>query len=235
MALLLIEDDFSVQSLVTAVLTRAGFSIDAAHDGATGHRLALAGKYDVIILDIGLPDTNGLDLLRQMRGEGVTAHVLVLTSNNDPEDRIRGLDAGADDYVSKPFVVRELEARVRALIRRKYNVKNPIMRIADLEINTALRSVSRGGQSIPLTPREYSLLEFLALKAGQLVTRGEIWENLYAMDSATTSNVVDVYIGYLRKKLDLPGMKPLIETRRGQGFVLGADIPAEKLATSTQG
>src|ERR1035437_4202546 len=114
MALLLIEDDYSVQGLVTAVLTRAGFSMDTAHDGATGHRLALAGNYDVIILDIGLPDVNGLDLLKQLRTEGGTAHVLVLTRNSDAEDGIRGLDAGADDYVRKPFVVRELEARVRA-------------------------------------------------------------------------------------------------------------------------
>jgi DNA-binding response OmpR family regulator len=223
MALLLIEDDSSVQGLVTTVLTRAGFSIDVASDAAAGHKLASSGKYDVIILDVGLPDTNGLELLRQLRSEGATSHVLILTSNNDPEDRIKGLDAGADDYVSKPFVLRELEARVRALIRRKYNVKNPRVVVDDLEINTAARSVRRGEKAISLTPREYALLEFLALKRGQLVTRAEIWENLYAMDSTTTSNVVDVYIGYLRKKIDLPEVEPLIHTRRGLGFVLGKE------------
>jgi DNA-binding response OmpR family regulator len=222
MALLLIEDDSSVQGLVTAVLTRAGFSVDIASDATAGHRMAATGKYDVIILDVALPDGNGLDLLRRMRAEGGTAHILILTSNNDPEDRIRGLDAGADDYVGKPFVVRELEARVRALIRRKYNVKNPIVKVADLEIHTTARNAIRGGKSITLTPREYALLEFLALKAGQVVTRAEIWENLYAMDSSTTSNVVDVYIGYLRKKIDLPELPALIHTRRGLGFVLGA-------------
>jgi DNA-binding response OmpR family regulator len=223
MALLLIEDDVSVQGLVTTVLTRAGFSVDVAGDATGGHRLASTGKYDVIILDVGLPDMNGMELLRQLRSEGMTTHIMLLTSNTDPEDRIRGLDAGADDYVSKPFVLRELEARVRALIRRKYNVKNPRVVVEDLEINTAARSVARAGKGIPLTPREYALLEFLALKRGQLVTRAEIWENLYAMDSTTTSNVVDVYIGYLRKKIDQPEMEPLIHTRRGLGFVLGKE------------
>ena len=221
MALLLIEDDTSVQDLITTVLTRAGFSVDVAANAACGHKLASSGKYDVIILDVGLPDGSGLELLRRLRHEGVTAHVLILTSNTEPEDRIQGLDAGADDYVIKPFVLGELEARVRALVRRKYNAKNPRMVVGDMEIDTALRAVRRGGKVIVLTPREYALLEFLALQAGQLVTRAEIWENLYAMDSATTSNVVDVYIGYLRKKIDQPGLEPLIQTRRGLGFVLG--------------
>jgi DNA-binding response OmpR family regulator len=223
MALLLIEDDTSVQGLVTAVLTRAGFSVDVAGDAASGHRMAATGKYDVIILDVALPDGNGLDLLKRLRSEGGTSHILILTSNNDPEDRIKGLDAGADDYVGKPFVVRELEARVRALIRRKYNVKNPIIKVADLEIHTTARNANRAGKSISLTPREYALLEFLAIKSGQVVTRAEIWENLYAMDSSTTSNVVDVYIGYLRKKIDSTGLQPLIHTRRGLGFLLGVE------------
>jgi DNA-binding response OmpR family regulator len=223
MTLLLIEDDQSVQTLVTAVLEKAGFSVDIAKDGASGHRLATTGKYEVIILDLGLPDIDGLTLLHQMREEGVTTHVIILTSKDDPEDRIRGLDTGADDYVSKSCVLRELEARVRALIRRKYNAKNPMLVVDDLEINTATRSVARAGKRISLTPREYSLLEFLALKAGQLVTRGEIWESLYAMDPSTSSNVVDVYIGYLRKKVEGPDLVPLIHTRRGTGFMLGAE------------
>jgi DNA-binding response OmpR family regulator len=224
MALLLIEDDASVRDLVTTVLTRTGFSVEVACNAAAGHKLARTGKYDVIILDLGLPDSDGLELLRRLRGEGSTAHVLILTSNTDPEDRIKGLDAGADDYVTKPFVMRELEARVRALIRRKNNVKNPRIVVEDIEINTASRTVHRGGKVISLTVREYALLEFLALKAGQLVTRAEIWENLYAMDSASTSNVVDVYIGYLRRKIDLPGLDAVIHTRRGWGFVLGPAV-----------
>ena len=223
MTLLLIEDDASVQELVTAVLEKAGFSVDLARDAATGHRLALAGKYEVVILDLGLPDMDGLTLLSKLRAEGVTTHVLILTSKDEPEDRIRGLDSGADDYVSKSCVLAELEARVRALIRRKYNVKNPILKVEDLEINTATRSVIRAGKRIPMTPREYSLLEFLAIKAGQVVTRADIWESLYAMDPSTSSNVVDVYIGYLRKKIEGDGLKPLIHTRRGAGFVLGID------------
>jgi DNA-binding response OmpR family regulator len=223
MTLLLIEDDLHIQELVTAVLTKAGFSVDVASDGATGHRLAKDGKYDVVILDLGLPDMDGITLLQRLRNEGVTTHVLILTTKDEPEDRIKGLDSGADDYLAKPCVLRELEARVRALIRRKFNVKNPLLKVQDLEINTATRSASRAGKKISLTPREYALLEFLALKAGQLVTRADIWESLYAMDSSTTSNVVDVYIGYLRKKVEGEGLAPLIHTRRGIGFMLGEE------------
>jgi DNA-binding response OmpR family regulator len=221
MAILLIEDDTAVQDLVTTLLTTAGFSVDTASDGATGHKMSQSQHYEVIILDLGLPDMNGLDLLRKMRSEGVTTHVLILTAKDEPEDRVIGLDTGADDYLSKPCVLPELEARVRALLRRKYNAKNPILTVADLQINSATRSATRGGKQIPLTPREYALLEYLARKAGLLVTRAEIWENLYAMDPSTTSNVVDVYIGYLRKKLDVEGQPQLIHTRRGSGFILG--------------
>jgi len=225
MAILLIEDDPAVQELVTTLLSTAGFAVDVASDGTTGHKLCASEKYEVIILDLGLPDMNGLDLLRQLRSEGVTTHVLILTAKDDPEDRVIGLDTGADDYLSKPCVLPELEARVRALLRRKYTAKNPIVTVGDLQINSATRSASRGGKHSPLTPREYALLEFLARKSGQLVTRAEIWENLYAMDSSTTSNVVDVYIGYLRKKLESPGQPPLIQTRRGSGFILAAPEP----------
>ncbi len=221
MAILLIEDDPAVQELVTTLLSSAGFTIDTAPDGAAGKKLCASEKYEVIILDLGLPDMNGLDLLRQIRAEGVTTHVLILTARDEPEDRVIGLDTGADDYLSKPCVLPELEARVRALLRRKYNAKNPILTVADLQINSATRSASRGGRHIPLTPREYALLEYLARKSGEIVTRAEIWENLYAMDSSTTSNVVDVYIGYLRRKLDVPGQPALIHTRRGSGFILG--------------
>ncbi len=223
MPILLIEDDQAVQELVTTLLTAAAFSVDVATDGATGLRLCTSQSYEVIILDLGLPDMDGLDLLRKLRGQGITTHVLILTAKDDPEDRVIGLDTGADDYLSKPCVMPELEARVRALLRRKYNAKNPILTVGDLQINSATRSASRGGKSIPLTPREYALLEYLARKAGEIVTRAEIWENLYAMDSSTTSNVVDVYIGYLRKKLEQPGQAPLINTRRGSGFILASE------------
>jgi DNA-binding response OmpR family regulator len=221
MAILLIEDDPVVQELVSTLLTAANFTVDVAADGATGLQMARSSKYEVVILDLGLPDMDGLDLLRRLRTEGITTHVLILTSKDGPEDRVIGLDTGADDYLSKPCVLPELEARVRALLRRKYNAKNPIVTVGDLQINSATRSASRGGKHIPLTPREYALLEYLARKAGQLVTRAEIWENLYAMDSSTNSNVVDVYIGYLRKKLEAPDKPPIIHTRRGSGFILG--------------
>jgi DNA-binding response OmpR family regulator len=221
MAILLIDDDPSVQELVTTLLSAANFTVDVAKDGENGRRLAMSTTYEVIILDLGLPDMDGLELLRQLRAHGITTHVLILTIKDGPEDVVAGLDTGADDYLSKPCVLPELEARVRALIRRKYNAKNPVIKVDDLQINSTTRTASRGGNHIPLTPREFALLEYLARKAGQLVTRAEIWENLYAMDSNTTSNVVDVYIGYLRKKLDQPGKPSLIQTRRGSGFILG--------------
>jgi DNA-binding response OmpR family regulator len=221
MAILLIDDDPAVQELVSTLLTSANFTVDVAADGAAGLEMARSSKYEVVILDLGLPDMDGLDLLRKLRAEGVTTHVLILTSKDGPEDRVIGLDTGADDYLSKPCVLPELEARVRALLRRKYNAKNPLVTVGDLQINSATRSASRGGKHIPLTPREYALLEYLSRKAGQLVTRAEIWENLYAMDSSTNSNVVDVYIGYLRKKLESPDKPPIIHTRRGSGFILG--------------
>src|SRR3982751_4059799 len=135
MAILLIEDDPAVQELVTTLLSTAGLTVDVASDGAGGRALAKSEKYEVIILDLGLPDMNGLDLLRQLRNEGLTTHVLILTAKDGPEDRVIGLDTGADDYLSKPCVLPELEARVRALLRRKYNVKNPVLTIGDLQVH----------------------------------------------------------------------------------------------------
>lgn len=221
--ILLIEDEDPIRKFLRVSLSAHNYRLIESTTGKDGLLQAATARPDLIILDLGLPDMDGLTLLSKLRAEGVTTHVLILTSKDEPEDRIRGLDSGADDYVSKTCVLAELEARVRALIRRKYNVKNPVLKVEDLEINTATRSVSRGGKRIPMTPREYSLLEFLALKAGQVVTRADIWESLYAMDPSTSSNVVDVYIGYLRKKIEGEGLTPLIHTRRGAGFVLGAD------------
>jgi DNA-binding response OmpR family regulator len=147
--------------------------------------------------------------------------VLILTARDAVEDRIQGLDLGADDYLVKPFAFGELLARIRAMIRRKYGEKNPVIKVSDLQIDTVRRQVLRRGDSIDLTAREYALLEYLALRAGEVVTRTDIWDHVYDFHSDSASNVVDVYIGYLRKKIERPEWPKLLHTRRGQGYVLG--------------
>jgi DNA-binding response OmpR family regulator len=167
-----------------------------------------------------LPKKDGLTLLKHWRADGIKTHVLVLTAKDATEDKVLGLDSGADDYLTKPFQVEELLARLRALIRRSHQVKDPVLRIADLEIDTTARSVKRAGQAIHLTPREYALLQFLAFHRGKVVTRTMIWEHLYDDQDETTSNVVDVYIRYLRTKIDKGFDPPLILTRWGEGYLL---------------
>src|SRR5947209_12513851 len=171
-------------------------------DGEEGDFKARSAQYDVIILDLMLPKKDGLTLLREWRSSGLSAHVLVLTAKGMLEDKVRGLDIGADDYLTKPFELEELLARLRALLRRGHEVKDPVLRIHDLEIDTATRTVKRAGQPIHLTPREYALLEFLAFHRGRVVSRTMIWEHLYDEHDENTSNVVDVYIRYLRNKVD---------------------------------
>ena len=161
-----------------------------------------------------------LSLLREWRRDGMKVHVLCLTAKDTTEDKVRGLDTGADDYLTKPFQLEELLARLRALIRRGHQVKDPVLRILDLEIDTAARTVKRAGQSIHLTPREYALLQFLAFHRGKVVTRSMIWEHLYDEHDENTSNVVDVYIRYLRNKIDKGFDPPLILTRWGEGYLL---------------
>jgi DNA-binding response OmpR family regulator len=223
MAILLIEDDVDLRELAEGLLQKAGFSVDIAGDGNAGLQMAKGGHYDVVVLDLGLPGLDGMSVLKQLRAAGVDTHVLILTAKDTPDDRILGLDSGADDYMNKSRIAGELEARVRALIRRKYHHKNPILAVGDLEINTSSRNVTRAGKKIALTPREYALLEYLAFHAGKLVTRTEIWEHLYAMESDATSNVVDVYIAYLRKKIEADNLPKLIHTKRGEGFILEAE------------
>jgi DNA-binding response OmpR family regulator len=173
-----------------------------------------------------LPGEDGMSLLQRWRQSGISTHVLVLTARGSIEDKIRGLDLGADDYLTKPFEPGELLARLRALIRRGYQVKSPLIRVYDLEIDTASRTVKRAGQSIHLTPREYALLEFLAYHRGKVATRAMIWEHLYPDEDENTSNVVDVYIRYLRNKID-KGFEPaLILTRWGEGYMLRGDEQA---------
>jgi DNA-binding response OmpR family regulator len=217
---LLVEDHKPLVRALKQGLEEEGFAVDVAYDGEEGDFKARSAAYDVIVLDLMLPKEDGLSLLRRWRRDGVNSHVLVLTARNSIEDKVRGLDLGADDYLAKPFELGELLARMRALIRRGHQAKDPVLRIHDLEIDTAARTVKRAGQPIHLTPREYALLQFLAYHAGKVVTRTMIWEHLYDEHDETTSNVVDVYIRYLRNKIDKGFEPPLILTRWGEGYML---------------
>jgi DNA-binding response OmpR family regulator len=223
MRVLLIEDHKPLVRALKQGLEEEGFAVDVAYDGEEGNFKARTAEYDVIILDLMLPKEDGLSLLPRWRRAGLTTHVLVLTARGSIEDRVRGLDLGADDYLTKPFDLGELLARLRALIRRGHQVKDPVLRIHDLEIDTAARKAKRAGQPIHLTPREYALLEFLAFHRGKVATRSMIWEHLYDERDENTSNVVDVYIRYLRNKIDKGFDPPLILTRWGEGYLLRGD------------
>jgi DNA-binding response OmpR family regulator len=219
---LIVEDYLPLAKSLTQGLREAGYVVDAAGDGERGLGLAELNAYDAIVLDLMLPRLDGFTLLTRLRRSRATP-VLILTSRDSVSDRVQGLDLGADDYLVKPFDFAELLARVRAIIRRRYGDSASLIRIADLEIDTAARGVRRAGVPIALSAREYSLLEYLAARRGQVVARSEIWEHVYDFAADLSSNVIDVYIGYLRKKIDQDHERKLIQTRRGQGYVLEDD------------
>jgi DNA-binding response OmpR family regulator len=221
MHLLVIEDYTPLQQSLTRGLREAGFAVDSTRDGREGLWYAMGNEYDVIILDLMLPGMDGLEILKKIRSKGQKVHVLILTAKDTVQDRVIGLDLGADDYLVKPFAFEELLARVRALVRRSYRQKNPSIKIKDLRIDLTTQRVWRGREEIQLTPREYALLEYLAIRAGQMVSRSDIWQHVYEFNSSASSNVVDVYIGYLRKKIELPNKPDLIHTVRGRGYLLG--------------
>jgi DNA-binding response OmpR family regulator len=221
MRVLLIEDYQPLRKSLSRGLREAGFAVDAAADGEEGLRFARSGDYDVIVLDLMLPKLDGLTVLRRLREAGNPVHVLILTARDALSDRVTGLDLGADDYLAKPFALGELLARVRALVRRRYAAKSAVIRVGDLEVDTSSRAVRRAGEKVDLTAREYALLELLVMRAGHVLTRDEIWEHVYDFAAEVNSNVIDVYIGYLRKKLERDGLPRLIHTRRGLGYVLG--------------
>ena len=220
MKVLVVEDNEPLRKAITQRLRESGFAVDETGDGPEGLWLATENKYTVAILDLMLPGLDGLDLLKKMRKTNEETSVLIITARDQVGDRVSGLDAGADDYLVKPFALEELLARVRALTRRKHSVKNPILKVGDLEIDTRRRSASRGGREIDLTAREYSLLELLALRSGEVVSRAEIWEQLYDFNQDPESNVVDVFIAYLRRKIETEDKPKLIHTRRGMGYIL---------------
>ncbi len=222
MRLLIIEDYKPLQKSLTKGLSEAGFAVDTTGDGKEGLWYAMGNEYDVIILDLMLPGMDGLEILKKIRTQGRKSHVLILTAKDTVQDRVTGLDLGADDYLVKPFAFKELLARVHALLRRSYRQKNPLIKVKDLKIDLSRQRVYRGKEEIQLTPREYALLEYLAMRLGQTISRTDIWEHIYDFNSSASSNVVDVYIGYLRKKIERPDKPCLIRTIRGRGYTLGA-------------
>jgi DNA-binding response OmpR family regulator len=223
MRLLLVEDQLPLLKAIQQGLEEEGFAIDTATDGEVADMKCRSTTYDAIILDIMLPKIDGLTLLKQWRKDGITAHVLLLTAKSTVPDQVIGLDSGADDYLTKPVNITVLFARLRALLRREHKQKDPVLRIYDLEVNTAARTVKRGGKTIDLTATEYRFLELLALNRGKVVTHDMFVEHLYDEYDDVTQNLVTVYIRYLRQKIDQGFDPPLIITRRGEGYMLLAD------------
>ena len=220
MRILIVEDYTPLRNSLSQGLTEAGFAVDATGDGEEGLWFADTSHYDAIILDLMLPGMDGLTILAKLRGKKNATPVLILTAKDAISDRVRGLDSGADDYVTKPFDFAELLARINALIRRRYDHESPVLTLADLAIDTRARSVTRAGKEIELTAKEYMLLEYLVLRRGQVVTRSEIMEHVYDFNADLMSNVIDVRIRTLRRKLECGGLSRLIHTRRGLGYLL---------------
>jgi two-component system copper resistance phosphate regulon response regulator CusR len=220
MRILVVEDYEPLRHSLVRGLREDGHAVDESSDGAEGLGLAEAAVYDVIILDVMLPRLDGFSFLKRLRDRQSNARVLVITAKNAVNDRVRGLDLGADDYLIKPFAFEELKARVRALERRSYRRTSPVIRVAGLEVDTSARVVRVDGETVELTAREYAILEILALRSGEVVTREQIYSRIYDFNTERDSNIVDVYIGYLRRKLERGGRPRVIHTRRGFGYVL---------------
>ena len=222
MRLLLIEDEEDTSRMLAKGLRQESYAVDTALDGQAGLEKALAHLYDLVILDVRLPIKDGWTVCRELREAGLQIPLLMLTASSAIEDRIKGLDSGADDYLVKPFDVGELLARVRALLRRRPLLDDPIIRVDTLAINTRSRTVERDGQAVRLTAKEYSLLECLARDADSMMSRETISERVWDESYDPFSNLIEEYIKRLRKKIDYPGVKPLIHARRGEGYILTA-------------
>jgi DNA-binding response OmpR family regulator len=217
--ILVVEDDPSIARLVQLELEHRNFSVRCAYDGPSGLEAVSDFRPDAIVLDIMLPKLDGVGLLKKVRAAGNKVPVIMLTARGDPLDKVHSLDRGADDYLTKPFAMEELMARLRALLRRAGG-EEEIIRVADLEIDTATREVRRGPREIELTAREYELLEFMARNHRRVLSRALLLSRVWQLEFGIGTNVVDVYIGYLRKKVDAPGETPLIKTVRGAGYTL---------------
>jgi two-component system, OmpR family, copper resistance phosphate regulon response regulator CusR len=216
--ILLVEDNRRLSDSLRLILQDDGYAVDTAYDGIEGEEAGMISGYDVIILDIMLPGKDGLEVCRELRNRRINTPILMLTARDALEDRVIGLDSGADDYLVKPFEVDELCARIRALLRRESSGKSGLLSIADLELDPATHTVRRGGLPIELTAKEFSLLEYMTRHPNHLITRGMAEEHLWSYDHVIASNVVDVYIRRLRRKIDDPCPVKLLETMRGAGY-----------------
>ena len=220
MRITLIEDEKQLANIVKKGLEEEGYSVDVAHDGEEGLYMVENYPSDVVILDIMLPLLDGISILSSMRKKGIKTPVLLLTAKDTITDKIKGLDSGADDYLTKPFEFGELLARIRALIRRKADIKDTVIRIGDLEINTANREIKRGGKTIQLSAKEYAMLQYMAYNKDKIVSRTDLIEHIYDENFDVNSNVLDVYVNFLRNKIDKGFKKKMIHTVRGAGYIL---------------
>jgi DNA-binding response OmpR family regulator len=222
MRLLLVEDEVEIQSFLQRSLTEAGYEVEAAGDAKTAERLTIGSAHDVLIVDLGLPDEDGLSLILRLRQLGLRAPVLILSARRSVDDRVRGLEQGGDDYLTKPFALAELLARLRNLVKRNSSsaAEATRLRVLDLELDLLRREASRSGEILNLTPQEFVLLEYLCRNAGRVVTRSMILDEVWGMRIQPDTNVVDVHIYRLRGKVDTDGRRPLIRTLRGVGYVL---------------
>ena len=220
MRLLIVEDSDRLRESLATGLRAAGYAVDAVSDGRAGLLHLRTTEYDAAVLDLSLPELDGLSVLREARAKGVQTAVLILTARDQIDDRVRGLRAGADDYLVKPFAYDELLARVEALLRRRHQRSSPLLTVADLRIDTRTKGVTRAARDVPLTKREYTLLEYLAFRAGVPVSRSELEEHLYDDRSQVQSNAIDSTVSLLRQKLNAGGLDNLIHTKRGFGYVL---------------
>src|SRR4029077_10760748 len=228
MRILLVEDDAVIASSVSKGLREEAYAVDVATDGDAAVSQAAINPYDAIVLDVMLPKRDGFAVCRELRRRGLTTPVLMLTARDAVRVRITGLDTGADDYLTKPFEFGEVLARLRALRRRGPALAPTVLRVADLEVDTRAQRAMRAGREVALTTREYALLEFLARNAGRVVGRAEISDHVWDDNYDPVSNLIESYINRLRRKLDGPGLPPLIHTRRGAGYMLGVAPPGER-------
>jgi len=219
MRVLVIEDEPDLLSALAQSLREAGYAVDTASDGEDGLFKAQGGQYDALVLDLMIPKIDGWTVLKELRSGGHSVPVLVLTARDALPDRVRGLDLGADDYLTKPFELQELFARLRSVIRRSAGKPSSIVEVGDVRVDTVRKTVSKAGKPVALTAREYALVEFLAMHRGELVTRSMIYDHLFDEDDDSLSNLVDVHVSNVRKKLG----KDFIMTRRGQGYLLEDD------------
>lgn len=222
MRLLVVEDDVAIREFLDRSLTEAGYQVDAAPNAAEAERLGIEGIHDALIVDLNLPDMDGLDLIAKLRAQGSSAPVLILSARRSVDDRVRGLERGGDDYLTKPFALAELLARLRNLLRRSGQSATEAtrLRVADLELDLIRREARRAGELLQLTPQEFSLLEYLCRNTERVVTRTMILDHVWRMRIDTATNVVDVHIYRLRSKVDADDRRPLIHTIRGVGYVL---------------